>query len=731
MKKQVKACKKGVACATSKDFNFDKSVKAAPLATEGVWPESYEIRRDAKAKTVSLRTRFYEVTHDLKKGGAISSIVLFRGTGKNMLVEPISCEVTSADWASSYSDVKGGEAKCEVRQDGDNAIVTIEAALGGNPEAAKCPVKCRTTYEYRWGYIRIRREFMFPEGGYAVAQIMAHEWKLRPDINRFGVRAGTPANDPTYCGECHWGRLSPGRANDYPYWSSYVPRHVVMGNPGREGLEWFVSSDLAQWTHGVCGEPGHGWLNISTSTSPRAAATLQVSALRMPRPDLQRKQAVFSGTVTLDYRIGIPIISGRAHKPFLHASFTRHDWPTEARIKAWADGGVRTAHFHHDGDTFHDGLFWRDGVYPPFGPEDMAEFDRVLSTCRKYGIRATTYFSNKELHPTAEPYKKHGQEWARLPDGVNQVHNLYMNDEYGAQMCLRSGWSDWFKKSIERVCEHHELDGLYYDWNQAIYCNNPAHSDRKLPPGAFSGTGGMFADMRDSAIAHWDIDELIELMEWSRKHVGPDGMLIIHNTMNPCMATENFADYVIGLEWGSGKLLDGVPRLRDLPFEWNFVGSRSRGLITGGCVEPDAPEAVYRKRLNQCLLTGVSPWRAEELDWEVMGALSRLDLSKSRFLDWRNKVADAGLCGVDFAAYDSAKYAVLIAANSKDESVKAKVCVCGEMLQLRKAEKYSVTDIVAGGKPKTVTAKQFFETGLPVEIAANSSRLLRIEPAKG
>ena len=43
--------------------------------------------------------------NSVTKGGAISSIILFRGTGENMLTEPISCAVTTADWKTTLSDV--------------------------------------------------------------------------------------------------------------------------------------------------------------------------------------------------------------------------------------------------------------------------------------------------------------------------------------------------------------------------------------------------------------------------------------------------------------------------------------------------------------------------------------------------------------------------------------------------------------------------------------------------
>ena len=698
------------------------------MTISGVWPEGYEVERDSVNHLLRLKTRFYEVEHDLSKGGAIRSIVIRHGTGRNLLEAPMACSVVT-DEGAALSDVQSPASAWQVEERADEVVVSIEGPMAGAEPGGGAGLRCQTTYAYRWGCIRVRREFLFPEAGLAVSQIVVSGWRLRADLNRFGIRGGAPAHDPTYCGECRWGRVRPGDSYDYPCFEPYVPRHVVFGNPGREGIEWFAASDLAQWSHDVCGEPGHGGVMIAPVSGAAKSVLFEVCALRMPRRDLRLREAVFAGPLAFDFRIGLPIVPERAHTPFLHASFMRKHWPTEEEVASWAERGIRTAHFHHDGDTHHDGLFWRDGAYPPFGPGDMAAFDRVIDACHRHGIRVTTYFSNKELHPTTEAYREHGQEWARLPDGRNQVHNLYEGDEYGAQMCLRSGWMDSFKRYVETVLSHHKLDGVYYDWNQAIFCNNPAHGGRQAPAGAPGGQDGLFADLGDSPVAHWDIDELVELMEWTRKRVGPDGMVIIHNTMNPCMAAENFADFVLGMEWGSGQLSDGVPALEELPFEWSFVGARPRGVITGGCVVRHAPEAIYRQRNLQCLLTGVNPWRASDLDLEMLGPLATIDLRQFRFLDWRRGAVDCGVPDVVGAVYDSPASAIVVLANFAAAGTKVRMKLCQAALSLRGGDSFRVKDL-RSGKVEPLTSPLLFEEGWEVEIPALSGIFLQIQTSE-
>ena len=182
-------------------------------------------------------------------------------------------------------------------------------------------------------------------------------------------------------------------------------------------------------------------------------------------------------------------------------------------------------------------------------------------------------------------------------------HNFFKDkSEFGAQMCLRSGWLDALKASIDRVLTGHPLDGVYYDWNVALLCCNPRHE--KLKAG-------------QPAAGHWDIDELLNLMEWTRRRVGPRGLVIIHNTTTPMFATENFADDIVANEWGYGKWSGQGPNLQELPLEWSLVGARPRGVISYGQLDAQAPRRLHRLFALEALLAGVTPWPASPEAFEL------------------------------------------------------------------------------------------------------------------
>jgi len=192
----------------------------------------------------------------------------------------------------------------------------------------------------------------------------------------------------------------------------------------------------------------------------------------------------------------------------------------------------------------------------------MDGYDKVLKACHEAGIRTATYFSDKELHPSTKEFQEHGAEWGRMNRKGDLQHNFFRGkSEFGAQMCLRSGWGEFLKHSIDRVLQHHPLDGVYYDWNVALFCCNPRHEGK--------GTNAV-------AQGHWDIDELLDLMEWTRQRVGPEGLVIVHNTTTPMFALENFANHIVATEWGYRKWTNQAPNLQDLPLEWSLAGARSR-----------------------------------------------------------------------------------------------------------------------------------------------------------
>ncbi|MHC4425241.1 MAG: DUF6259 domain-containing protein [Planctomycetota bacterium] len=682
----------------------------------GCWPQEYSVQRDDTSGLLTLSTPYYTVQHNLKRGGAITKIKYTHGRVGNLLVRPFETSVQN-ETGIIFNDINSSTARISHTKTGKTEFVTSQCTLA-DENGQESGIRVKTTYEYHWGYIRIRREFHFPAD--AIKNLSVLSTVFDPSLSDYGYREGITEQEgagPFSFGVCHWGKVKAGAHSDQPLKASHVPRYLVLANQGIEGIEWFVSSDLSQWDFQLTGQRGNGLCNVGSNLDPPGVA-VSIYPLNLPQGSVAVK-----GVYRFDYYIGMPILEGHANKPWLHRTFNRNKgkWLVEEEIKQLAESGIITVHCHNDGDYYQDGLFWRDGSYPPYPTEDMEEFDRVIETCHSYGIEVATYFSNKELHPTTESFKKHGEEWGRKDNKGNLKHNYYRGgiSEFGAQMCLKSGWLDFLKFSIDRVLKNHDLDGVYYDWNVALLCSNPSHVGKN--------TGGISAGKAKQAPGHWDMDELIELMEWTRQRVGPDGLIIVHNTKVPMFVTENFANYVVAMEWGYQKWSKSTPKLQELPLEWDFVGARSRGVIGYGLIDQNAPRRLHKLLALETLLTGVAPWPASPEAIELYKILRPLgNVEQYKFEDWQNKAVTLVGDNCASAVYSRPGETFILLANLDIEPKKV-TCAINPRHLPYPLSSLSSGKIRSGDKSVNLNIKKITGDGADITVPGDGAVLVHIK----
>ena len=687
----------------------------SPQVLPSTWPQAYSVQMNTAAGSLTLSTPYYTVQHDIKRGGAIASIRLTHGKASNLLVLPFETRVRDAA-GKLYSDLAKPALSVTPRLDGSNVWVTVESDLR-DAEGKPSGIRVKTVCEYRWGYVKIHKELTFPGKDFRVQDICPVSTVLAPSLSAYGYRDGLTEQEgaPAFgFGSCHWGKLNAQGtpALDTPN----VPRYVMLAEPGVEGLEWFVASDLAQWDLQLAGKRGQGKCVLQTSATP-AGIAFSVSPFQNAQSPV-----LAPARVTFDYYLGLPLLEGHALKPWFHNSFNRNRgvWVGAEQIRQWAETGIQTVHCHNDGDYYDDGLFWRDGSYPPY--PDMAKYDQVIADCHKVGIRVATYFSNKELHPSTPQFQQHGSDWGRMNLKGDLQHNSFnANSEFGAQMCLRSGWLDALKASIDRVLTGHPLDGVYYDWNVALLCCNPRHE--KLAAG-------------QPAAGHWDIDELLNLMEWTRRRVGPRGLVIIHNTTTPMFASENFADDIVANEWGYGKWSGQGPSLQELPLEWSLVGARARGVISYGQLDAKSPRRLHRLFALEALLGGVTPWPASPEAFELFTVLKPIGtLETCRFADWRNQAVTIRGARTGSAIYSRPGESWLVLANL-DETTQEVSCVVHPdklpypLSSVASATLFTssntATNLSGQPAPRPLDAQHFTGSGLTLTIPPDSAVLVRV-----
>jgi hypothetical protein len=219
---------------------------------------------------------------------------------------------------------------------------------------------------------------------------------------------------------------------------------------------------------------------------------------------------------------------------------------------------------------------------------------------------------------------------------------------------------------------------------------------------------------------------LIELMEWTRERVGADGLIIIHNTMAPMLVTENFANYVVSMEWGYGKLIKSVPSLNELPPEWNFAGARSRGVIGYGTVHQDAPPEISKRLALEALCTGVTPWPVNKEAVDLHKLLRPLgELEKYRFTDWRNNLVSLSDTLCSSAVYSKADTTFIIIVNLGKKDSRVTVRVNTSVLFYPIGKVLSVC-ILQDQKSIILNRRKINTTGEKILIPSSGEVLLRI-----
>ena len=481
---------------------------------------------------------------------------------------------------------------------------------------------------------------------------------------------------------------------------------------------------LGQWYYQVASEPGAGFVTLSVGTDP-PGINLRISPLALPsRPDLNRGGFIpLAGTIGFDYYIGLTVLDGRALTRWLDGDFrpNRGQWVSDDEIRQNGENGLVTMTLHNDGDVDHDGLFWRDGTYPPYPPDQMKKMEHVIETCHQFGIKALPYFSNHELHQSTQAYKEHGEEWGRKPDDQGNLRPEYY---FGSHMCFKSGWKEFFQSYVDTVSKHQPWDGIYYDWNMALYCNNPLHAGKSST--GVSDTGGLAA-YSFSPTGHWDVDEFLEVMEWTRDRVGPDGLVTLHNTGVPMFAAENFADYVCSMEWGYGKLRNDVPKPAQLPLEWNLAGCRSRSILEDSCLDPDAPPRIRRLFRLTCLITGTALDPVSEEAAEMYKVLAPLgNLERFHFEDWRTRVIKLEGQDLVSAVYSRLGEAYILIANFQSQSRQVN---CSVNLQ---ALHYPLSGLRAAalvdrGRRVNLNSQRLVEGGEKISLPPDGCRLVWLQ----
>ena len=595
-----------------------------------------------KNDLIVVENPYVKCVHDLKLGGMLSEAVIKNGSGENLFGHPQAFLIVTYK-QNKHHVWKTGPAEFSQSANGKNPVLNFTSCFFDREGKKLEHVKLHLRVEYTpWGEVRFHAVIDAAERIYDIRQLQISSLYPSREMNCLAIQKALSEVSNPYQGNCvdAWIDLKPIPHRNYHY-SRYVPLSMLVFRKGIEGFQVTRGDDLDQWDSIPTVLPGmqcgfFGWTQYLNSYEMLFAPI-----------SYWRKDQYIEGKRAFDFSISFPFVKEKivplspCSGNIMHRDRGfENRWPSEAEIKSLKQAGVSLMRLHNDGDCFKNGIFWRDAAYPPYPPEEMKKMDLMLKQAAKYKIQVVPYFSLHEYHPEAEGFKRNAERWGRIAvEGDGIIPSFSSFGYYGFQMCLESGW---FKKridTIDEVLSKHAFSGVYYDWCSSKECLNAKHGKR-----------------------HWDYNKLIELLEWSRKRVGKDGAVYLHQTRNPNILAENLATLILTEETGGSVI---YPEMFSPHAHFMNIVPRQVCLM----IPETAPENDLRRYAMCALLhhATVSSWHKVFLDFYRKQAPLMRECVKYR----RHTAPGEGLCGtssdqVGMSVYWNEKEAMMVFANLSD-----------------------------------------------------------------
>ena len=551
------------------------------------------VREDSR---IVVENRYLRIIHDAAHGGEMVEAVVKNGTGKNLFAKPQMSLVGIMEGSAYHCYLScNSTADVTVSDRNGNPVLEFRGGLTDSSGNILSGVELLHKIEYTpWGEA-LHRVIL-----HAASKIeklgMVQVGTLFP-VKRMNCLAVQDAQIQTvgpYTGSKvkSWIPLTGGRtrADIEAYRSRWLPDSMLVFQRGLEGFQMNLGDDLSQW-ESIGGTLPGTQMGLFTYSRPLDCYEMRLSAL-----DCQREgQYLAAGDTVFDFSIAFPFVQKKvsplpvcASNILMRNRGFENQWPENDKLQMLHDAGAGLMRFHNDGDTYNNGIFWRDAAYPPYAPEIMAKMDDLLQRAHEHGLSVVPYFSLHEYHPDAAGFKEHAEEWGRIAiEGDKIIPSFGPNGYFGFQMCLNSGWMKKRIDTIDEVLTKHDFDGVYYDWCEPMECVNPKHGKR-----------------------HHDFRKLIELLEWSHERVGKEGDVYIHNTYHPNIAAENIATLVLMEECGFASI---APDMFTPQAHFLNLGSRQVcDMLPSGASDRDRLRYVMCAFLNH---TGVSSWNPVYLDF--------------------------------------------------------------------------------------------------------------------
>ena len=570
---------------------------------------------------------YWQVTHDLRAGGTVSSIRISHASNRNLLRKAVSACVDN--WHESAET----SPAVKVKRSKNHLLIEFSGRLT-NQTGKPGPI--RYVHRYLYSLYSIQNELtLLPLRKLSVRSIITSSYLLDRSLNEYSwgstdyelikprhLNLFGPHYDDIF------GRLAGQKKTVFE--SQKRPWQITVFRRGSEGICWTGDSKQFTWEKPLGTETNSKFSLRDSANGPEI-----ILAPLQQKPNA--RPANLDKELCLKWYLILPNVRNKERPKYYEVVCGTCPFPSESHIAALASTGVNLIRIHDDVDnrgwTKNN---WHDGSFPPFDPPKMKELLRFIRCCHKHHIKVIPYFSGWELYPTTPAFKKYAGKWysPSHPNGQIRFTPSPKAGVYGALMCPDSGWGKFLERLIIRTVDEFGFDGYYLDWPSPWPCFNYDHF-----PGEHNG-----------------VDALLGMLERTRQWLG-DRLLVIHACgMCGWLMHHNIADQIVTLEEGKKNLGD-FESLDDYPGSIRLMGSASVSLVPGlfdRSPKGKSPRYGFQKGLAHAVLLNALPYSYLFRETNSLG-----ESFKHNYKNWRSAITDKrGLYAAyrAFSKYDFTKY---------------------------------------------------------------------------
>ncbi|MDD5706037.1 MAG: hypothetical protein PHR35_08935 [Kiritimatiellae bacterium] len=567
--------------------------------------ETHYVKVTEAKHLVTVDNGSWAATHDLKHGGALSSVTFHKGRNGNLLASPLEMGI------GPFRDVHESQPTVEIHRNEETITLLFSGVLRDASGA---------------GTIRYAQGWVYGDYGASRSQ------QLYFDDERFDVRELALGNlrvAPAYrhaligTDKQRW-YDKPGESD-----VARVPLTFGFFAGTGEGLQFIRGDDMRAWGYDEATfDTTFGHYRIVSEGGTICAELSPYKNLPAGREVLEPKQECLS----FDSFVGITNYKRRPYLPFTEIVMASQPFPSDAEIKAFHDMGVNVLRIHEAANYVNrTGDCWLDGVFPPYPGAQLTEMKRMIKTAHLYGMKVLPYFMPQGVHPLSEAFRdgSNARDWQLQgwPDSFPRFSALGDGQVWETYFCLQSPWRDWLFRHVVKIVEEYDFDGFYFDGlPDASACFHPGHA--RSPHGCEGGSLRLLLDLRRRLPGKLFFH-----------HQQSTGINVLH---------ANIVDHIINLE---ERGLDMPEELRPLPFGVTvqracasvgpvpqpFLAKDGEAEAPGLVMikykpgrEPTTTRAIARRGLPYAIVHGVLPYLYTFMEQLLLGYRTSRDRLEDR-----------------------------------------------------------------------------------------------------